>query len=55
MDFRAIGAITELISATGVIVSLIYLAVQVCQNTRALDKPKSCTNWPPVASMRPFN
>ncbi len=36
MDFRAIGAIAEVISATGVIVSLIYSAVQVRQNTRAV-------------------
>ena len=36
MDFKAIGAVAEIVSAIGVIASLIYLAIQVRQNTRAV-------------------
>jgi hypothetical protein len=35
MDWSAIGAIAEIIGAAGVVVSLMYLAYQVRQNTRA--------------------
>jgi hypothetical protein len=34
MNWEAVAAIGELLGATGVIVSLLYLAVQVRQNTR---------------------
>ena len=36
MNWDAIGAISELIGAVGVIVSLIYLAAQIRQNTKSL-------------------
>ena len=36
MDFKAIGAVAEVVSAIGVIASLVYLAIQVRQNTRAV-------------------
>jgi hypothetical protein len=36
MNWDAIGAIAELLGAIGVIVSLVYLAVQLKQNTQAL-------------------
>ena len=36
MDWQAIGAIADLASAIGVILTLGYLAVQIRQNTRAL-------------------
>ena len=34
MNWDALGAIAELLGAAGVIASLLYLAVQVRQNTR---------------------
>ena len=37
MNWDAIGAIAELLGAIGVIASLVYLAVQLKQNTRALQ------------------
>lgn len=36
MNWGAIGALAELMGALGVIVSIVYLAVQVRQNTKAL-------------------
>jgi hypothetical protein len=36
MNWDAIGAIAELLGAVGVIASLIYLAMQLKQNTRAM-------------------
>ncbi|HEX6066480.1 MAG TPA: hypothetical protein VFZ04_19740 [Longimicrobiales bacterium] len=36
MNWNAIGAIAELVAAAGVVVTLLYLAVQVRQNTKAL-------------------
>ena len=36
MNWEAIGAVAELIGAVGVIGSLVYLAVQIRQNTRSL-------------------
>lgn len=36
MNWDAIGAISELIGAVAVVVTLIYLAVQIRQNTRAI-------------------
>lgn len=36
MNWEAIGAIGETLSAVGVIVTLVYLAIQLRQNTRAL-------------------
>ena len=36
MNWEAIGAIANLLAAIGVIASLIYLAVQIRQNTRAV-------------------
>lgn len=36
MNWEAIGAISELIGAIAVVVTLIYLAIQIRQNTRAI-------------------
>ncbi|GMR14172.1 MAG: hypothetical protein BMS9Abin29_2411 [Gemmatimonadota bacterium] len=36
MNWEAVGAISELVGATGVIASLIYVGVQVRQNTRSM-------------------
>jgi hypothetical protein len=36
VDWEAIGALGEVLGATGVIVTLGYLAVQIRHNTRAL-------------------
>jgi hypothetical protein len=36
LNWEAIGAVGELAAALGVIISLVYLAVQIRQNTRAL-------------------
>ena len=36
MNWDAIGAIAELLGAVGVIASLVYLATQMRQNTRAM-------------------
>ncbi|MFT7470155.1 MAG: hypothetical protein ACI8XU_000043 [Kiritimatiellia bacterium] len=38
MNWEAIGAIGEIVGATGVIVTLIYLAVQIRQNTSATNR-----------------
>ena len=38
MNWDAIGAIGEIVGATGVIVTLIYLAVQIRQNTSATNR-----------------
>ena len=37
MDWEAIGAIGEVLGAAGVIATLVYLATQIRQNTRALQ------------------
>lgn len=37
MSWEAIGAIGEVVGAAGVIASLIYLAVQIRQNTRSVE------------------
>ena len=37
MNWEAIGAIGEVLGAVGVIASLIYLAIQVRQNTRSVE------------------
>ena len=36
MNWEAIGVIAEVVGAVAVIVSLVYLAIQVSSNTRAL-------------------
>ena len=36
MNWNAIGAIGEVVGATGVIATLIYLSVQIRQNTKAV-------------------
>jgi hypothetical protein len=38
MDWGAISAVAEILAAVGVIVSLLYLAAQIRQNTRQLDE-----------------
>ena len=40
MNWDAIGALAELIGAAGVIASLVYLAVQIRQNTHAMEEGK---------------
>ncbi|MGR8949144.1 MAG: hypothetical protein ACU84Q_13935 [Gammaproteobacteria bacterium] len=51
MNWEAVGATAEMLGATGVIVTLVYLAVQVRQNTAALqstseaDLAKSYAHW----------
>ena len=36
MDWEAVGVFAEVVGATGVIITLIYLAVQIRQNTNQL-------------------
>ena len=36
MNWEALGALSELIGAIAVVLTLIYLAVQIRQNTRAI-------------------
>ena len=43
MDFSTMGTLAEVVSAVGVIVSLIYVAAQVRHNTRAV---RSATTMP---------
>ena len=38
MDWDAIGALAELAGAIGVILSLVYLAVQIRQNTAQMER-----------------
>ena len=38
MNWNAVGAIAELLGAIGVILSLVYLSVQIRQNTRSLRR-----------------
>lgn len=38
MNWDAIGAVAELVGATGVILSLVYLSVQIRQNTRSVRR-----------------
>jgi hypothetical protein len=38
MDFNLINAIAQIVAAGGVIVTLVYLAVQIRQNTRAIRR-----------------
>ena len=53
MTWDAVGAIAELIAALGVIISLLYLAVQV-KHTRAVlkadSRDRNFQNWIPVVS-----
>ena len=44
MNWEAIGAIGEIIGAAGVIITLLYLASQLRQNTRALGVTSSQNN-----------
>lgn len=52
MNWSAIGALSDLVGALAVVVSLVYLAVQVRQNTRAL---RAETAREVVASIRAVN
>ena len=38
MNWDALGAIGEMLSAIGVIATLLYLSVQIRQNTRAIRR-----------------
>ena len=40
VDWEALGSIAELVAAIGVIVSLVYLALQIRQNTKAIISQK---------------
>ena len=52
MSWESISAIGEIVGAVGVVISLIYLAVQIRQNTRAM---KAQSAREAVAAMRDFN
>jgi len=52
MNWEAISAIADLIGGVGVVVSLVYLAIQIRQNTRAM---KAQSAREAVAAMRDFN
>jgi hypothetical protein len=43
MEWEAIGAIGELIGATAVVLTLIFLAVQLRQNTKAVEDSRNAT------------
>lgn len=49
MDWDAIGAIGEVVAAIGVIVSLVYLAAQIKQNTRA-SRASTIQQWAVTSS-----
>jgi hypothetical protein len=49
MNWEAIGAVGEILGAAGVIITLVYLAGQLRQNTRAL-RSESYQHWNEVAS-----
>jgi hypothetical protein len=40
MNWEAIGAVGEIVGAAAVVVTLIYVAVQVRQNTRSMDESR---------------
>ena len=40
MNWEAVGAVGEVLGAIGVIVTLVYLAVQIRQNTRAMEESR---------------
>ena len=40
MNWEAIGAVGEIVGAAAVVVTLIYVAVQVRQNTRSIDESR---------------
>ncbi len=40
MSWEAIGAIAELVGALAVVLTLIYLAIQIRQNTRSMDESR---------------
>jgi hypothetical protein len=43
MDWNAIGAIGEIVGATAVVVTLIFLTFQLRQNTKAVDESRRAT------------
>lgn len=45
MDWEAIGAIAEIIGAVAIVVTLIYLAIQVRQNSEILSANVRATNF----------
>ena len=49
MNWEAIGAVGEILGAAGVIITLVYLASQLRQNTRAL-RSESYQHWNEVSS-----
>lgn len=51
MDWGAISAIAEVIAAVAVVVSLIYLAVQIKDNTKHLEKTTQATRTQSAESM----
>ena len=59
MNWEAIGAIGEIVGATAVFVTLVYLAVQIRQNTKAqrnrarLEAMHGMTDWFSTVMLRP--
>ena len=45
MNWEAIGAIGELIGALAVVLTLVYLSIQLRQNTRAVDRSMERAVW----------
>ena len=55
MNWEAIGAIGESVGAAGVIASLVYLAVQIRQNTRSTRRASARqTGEMNAVALRPF-
>ena len=52
MNWDAVGAVGEVVGAVAVVLSLIYLAIQVRQNTRTLRRSATADS---VAGVRDFN
>jgi len=45
MNWDAVGAIAELIGATAVVLTLVYLSIQLRQNTRAVEHATERGVW----------
>jgi hypothetical protein len=51
MNWDAIGAFSELLAATGGIVAIVYLALQLRQNTHALDRSERAASTRAVSCL----
>ncbi len=45
MNWDAVGAIAELVGATAVVLTLVYLSIQLRQNTRAVEHATERGVW----------